>query len=199
MMVLGLTGSIGMGKSTAAKMLREMGVAVHDSDAAVHDLIEPGGDAVAAVGAAFPEVFDPAADRIDRKALGAIVFCDPVKKKILEGILHPMVRARQEKFLTEYRARDAAIAVLDIPLLYETGAEKRVEKVIVVTCPAWVQRRRVLRRPGMTPERFKGILAAQTSDKEKRKRADFVVQTGLGRAWTRRALRRIITDLVYNR
>lgn len=195
MIVLGLTGSIGMGKSTAAAQLAEMGIATHDSDAVARAVIGPGGAAVAAVAALFTEAYDRKNDAISRDILGTIVFADPVKKKKLEEIVHPYVRAAQQKFLREQKALGARFAVLDIPLLYETGAEKHVDKVIVVSCPAFMQRRRVLARNGMSAEKFANILKNQMPDHEKRHRADFVVQTGLGLAYSHRALKRILHQL----
>jgi len=195
MMVVGLTGSIGMGKSTAGDMLRQMGVPVHDSDAAVHEALGPDGCAVAAVAAAFPGSYDPKTNSIDRKKLGGVVFPDPAKKKQLEDIIHPVVRDMQQRFIRAMQARNVKIIVLDIPLLYETGAEKRLDKVIVVSCPAFMQRQRVMSRPGMTEEKFQAILASQIPDPEKRRRADYVAQTGLGRAYTHRVLKKIIHEL----
>lgn len=199
MMVLGLTGSIGMGKSTVAAMLAEMGVPCHDSDAAARAVIGPGGAAVAAVAQLFPQAFDVKTGAIDRKILGSIVFSDPAKRAALEAAVHPHVRAAQQDFLKAQRALGAKIVALDIPLLYETGAEARVDRVIVVTCPAFLQRRRVLARAGMTEEKFKAILKAQMPDAEKRRRADYVVQTGLGFAFTRAALKRILNELKKSR
>jgi dephospho-CoA kinase len=176
MIVLGLTGSIGMGKSVAARMLKWLGVPVHDSDAAVHAAM--GGEACEAVKSAFPESFKDGA--IDRKILGGIVFRDTEKLKILEGILHPIVQKSQEKFLGECRAQGKKIAALEIPLLFETGADERVDYTMVVSARADVQRARVLKRPGMTEDKFEAILAKQMPDAEKRERPDFVVDTGRG-------------------
>ena len=195
MIVLGLTGSIGMGKSTAADMLRQMGVPVHDSDDVARALTGPGGAAVAQVATLFPESLDKAKNAIKRDVLGSIVFADADKKAALEAIIHPLVRASQQDFLRDARARGATIAVLDIPLLYETGAEARVDKVIVMSCPAFLQKRRVMARQDMTEGKFTAIIAQQMPDYIKRHRADFVVQTGLGRAYTFRALKRIIQSL----
>lgn len=195
MIVIGLTGSIGMGKSTAAAQLAQMGIATHDSDAVARAAIGPGGAAVPAVAAAFPEAYDRKTDAIDRRILGPLVFADPEKKKILESIVHPYAVDSQRAFLKEQKALGARFAVLDIPLLFETGAEKRVDVVIVVSCPAFMQRRRVLARDGMSEEKFANILKSQIPDHEKRRRADFVVQTGLGLAYSHRALKRIINQL----
>ncbi len=194
MIILGLTGSVGMGKSTAAAMLRRLGVPVHDSDAAVHRLLAPGGAAVKAVAELFPE----AATReggIDRIAVGRRVFADPAALRRLEHVLHPLVRRSQERFLKRARARHLPLVVLDVPLLLETGGEKRCDAVIVVSAPAWLQRARVMARPGMTEERFRAMLRKQMPDYEKRRRADFVVPSGLGRAVTFRALKRVLREM----
>jgi dephospho-CoA kinase len=194
MIVLGLTGSVGMGKSTAAAMLRRLGVPVHDADTAVHRLLAPGGAAVDAVARAFPKVV--AVDGgIDRVKLGRRVFGDPAALERLERILHPLVRQSQERFLRDARARHLPIAVLDVPLLFETGGARRFDLVVVVSAPADVQRARVMARPGMTEERFQAILEKQMPDSEKRRRADVVVPTGLGRALTFRHLARLVQRL----
>jgi dephospho-CoA kinase len=191
--ILGLTGSIGMGKSTAAAALRQMGIPVHDADASVHRLMNHGGAAVGFIEAAFPGTAHNGA--IDRKELGRRVYADPKELKRLESILHPMVRAQERIFLQTARARGHPIVVLDIPLLYETGGEKRCDAVIVVTAPKFLQDQRVLRRPGMTRQRLNEILAKQMPDAEKRARADFVVQTGNGKRASREALARILDSL----
>lgn len=193
MRILGLTGSIGMGKSTAAAMLRALGLPVHDADAAVHRLLGPGGKAVAAVGAAFPGTLRQGA--IDRKALGAKVFGKADQLKKLEAILHPLVRLEEQRFLQDSREKRHEVVVLDIPLLFETGGEKRCDGVVVVTAPQFLQTQRVMKRPGMTEARFRQILAAQMPDAEKRRRADWVVDTGLGRRPTLAALARIVRQL----
>jgi len=185
--ILGLTGSIGMGKSTAAAMFRHDGIAVHDADAAVHDLLRRGGAAVPAVAKAFPEAVRDGA--VDRKALGALVFGKPEALRRLEAILHPLVRRRMRRFLQQAGRRGDRLVVLDIPLLLETGGERFCDAVAVVSAPRLLQRQRVLARPGMTREKFAAILAAQMPDREKRRRADQVVPTGLGRRQTRLALR----------
>ncbi len=191
MNILGLTGSIGMGKSTAAAMLRRLGVPVHDADAVVHCLFARGGAAVAGVAAAFPGVIQDS--RVDRVALGRRVFGDPAALARLEAIVHPLVRAAERRFLQIHRRRGTPLVVLDIPLLFETGGERRVDRVVVVSCPGFLQAQRVLKRPGMTPERFAVIRAKQMPDAEKRKRADFVVPTGCGRRETLRRLRAVVT------
>jgi dephospho-CoA kinase len=194
MIILGLTGSVGMGKSTAAAMLRRLRVPVHDSDAVVHRLLAPGGAAVAAVGKAFREARAPNGG-IDRAALGRRVFADPAALGRLERILHPLVRQSQRRFLAQARARRLPLVVLDIPLLYETGGERGCDKVMVVSAPPYLQRARVMARPGMSEERFRAILRQQLPDSIKRRRADFVVPTGLGRAVTFRKLARILRTL----
>ena len=194
MIVLGLTGSIGMGKSTAAAMLRRMGIPLFDADAVVHRLLAPGGAAVAAVAAAFPGV-SAAAGGIDRKRLGQLVFGNPEALGRLERIIHPMVADRERRFLARSRARRVPIAVLDIPLLFESRGAGRCDYVVVVSAPAMLQRQRVLRRPGMTEARFAAILAQQMPDAEKRRRADFVVPTGLDRSLSLRRLRAIVRFL----
>ena len=195
MIVLGLTGSLGMGKSTAAAMLRRMGIPVHDSDAAVHRLYAPRGAAVKPVAAVFPGVMRRDGG-IDRAALGARVFGDAAALKRLERIIHPLVRASQQRFLARARSERQALVVLDVPLLFETGGERRCDKVVVVTAPPLLQRARVLARPGMTEARLREVLAKQMPDAEKRRRADYVVPSGLGRAVTFRHLQRIVAALL---
>lgn len=193
MIVIGLTGSIGMGKSNAAHVLRRLGVPVHDADGAVHRLMGPGGRAVRKVAELFPQAL--AGNRIDRKILGDLVFGDTPGLRRLEGIIHPLVRQSSRVFLAAARRRRAPIAVLDIPLLYESGGEKSVDLVIVVSAPRQVQRQRVMARAGMTEEKFRAIVARQVPDAEKRRRADFVVRTGGHRGETFRQLKRIVREL----
>ncbi|MCR9175018.1 MAG: dephospho-CoA kinase [Alphaproteobacteria bacterium] len=193
MIVLGLTGSIGMGKSTAAAMLGRMGLPVHDADAAVHSLMTEGGEAVAAVEAAFPGVTRDRA--VDRRALGQRVFGDAAALKRLEGILHPLVTARTVSFLKLHRRRRTPLVVLDVPLLLEGRSHLRCDLVAVVSAPAFLQRIRVLARPGMTAATLDSILSKQMPDRDKRARADVVIPTGLGRAFTRRRLARLIHRL----
>lgn len=193
MIVLGLTGSVGMGKSTATAMLRRLGVPVHDADEAVHRLLAPGGGAVQAVAAAFPEALREGG--IDRTALGRRVFGDPAALRRLERILHPLVRAEESRFLRNARASRRAVAAIDVPLLLETGGERRCDVVIVVSAPPFLQRARVMARPGMTKARFEAVLAKQMPDHEKRRRADFVLPSGLGRAVMQRRLVRILERL----
>ncbi|MCI0752835.1 dephospho-CoA kinase [Teichococcus vastitatis] len=190
MKILGLTGGIGMGKSTAAGTFRRLGVPVFDADAAVHALQACGGRAVAPIRAAFPGTIRDGA--VDREALRRAVLGDPPALKRLEGIVHPLVRAEERRFLARCRRRGARLAVLDVPLLFETGGEQRCDAVVVVSAPAAVQRARVLARGGMTPERLSAILSRQMPDSEKRRRADFVIRTGLSRGHARRAIRRLL-------
>ena len=198
MIILGLTGSIGMGKSTAAAMLRHLGVPLFDADAVVHRLLGRGGAAVLAVEAAFPGVRSEAGP-IDRQRLAQRVFGHPEELRRLEGILHPMVRASERRFVARARSRHDKLIVLDIPLLYETRGTGRCDYVLVVSAPARLQRERVTRRPGMTARRFGEIIGAQLPDSEKRRRADFVVPTALSKAATFRRLRAIVDDLRYGK
>jgi dephospho-CoA kinase len=191
MIVLGLTGSIGMGKSTTAKMFAEAGVPVHDSDEAVHRLYA--GRAGPLVEAAFPGV--TVDGRIDRTLLGQRVIGNPEAIRHLESIIHPLVRADADAFLQRHRSAGAKIAVLDIPLLFETGGRGRVDKVVVVTAPPDLQRARVLARPGMTADKFEAILSRQVPDAEKRRLADYVVDTGAGMEAARKAVAGIVADL----
>lgn len=176
MIVLGLTGSIGMGKSTTAGLFREAGAPVQDADQAVAELYAKGGAAVGPVGEAFPGVVKDGA--VDRAALSARVLGDPEALRRLEAIVHPLVRAERERFLEANR--EAKVVVFDVPLLLETGADRDVDAVVVVSAPEAVQRERVLQRPGMTTTKLAQILARQMPDAEKRARADFVVDTGHG-------------------
>jgi dephospho-CoA kinase len=187
--VLGLTGSIGMGKSATSAMFARLGVPVHDADAAVHALYGPGGEAAAAIGAAFPGVLD-AAGGVDRARLREAAIDAPERMARLEAIVHPLVRAASRAFLDAHA--DAPLVVLDIPLLYETGGEARCDAVAVVSAPADVQRARVLARPGMTEAAFAAILARQTPDAEKRARADYVIDTGRGFAVAEAEVARIV-------
>ncbi|PBB44281.1 dephospho-CoA kinase [Mesorhizobium sp. WSM3866] len=191
MIVLGLTGSIGMGKSTTAKMFAEAGVPVHDSDETVHRLYA--GKAAPLVERAFPGTTK--AGVVDRARLAETVLGDPAALKKLEAIIHPLVRADADAFLVRHRAAGAPIAVLDIPLLFETGGRNRVDKVVVVTAPAEIQRARVLARPGMSDDKFASILAKQVPDAEKRRHADFIVDTGQGFDAGRAAVAAIVSEL----
>lgn len=191
MIVLGLTGSTAMGKSTAADAFRRLGVPVHDADAAVHALMAPGGSAVLPLGRAFPEA--RAGGGIDRMALRQAVLDDPGALARLEAILHPLVRRSERAFLARARMRREALVVLDIPLLYETGAERRCDAVAVVSAPRFVQRARMFGRPGMSEDWIARIEARQVPDAEKRRLADFVIPTGLGRRESLQAIRRLVT------
>jgi len=193
MVIVGLTGSIGMGKSTAAKMLRQMGVPVYDADAAVHALQAPGGAALAPIEKAFPGVVKEGV--LDRQALGARVFGNKQALRRLEAIVHPLVAQRQRAFLRRMARRGEKLVVLDIPLLFEGLGERRVDATIVVSAPAFLQRQRVMARAGMTAERFDSILGQQVPDVLKRHKADIIVPTGLGLAPTRAALAKAIARL----
>jgi len=193
MLILGLTGSIGMGKSEAAKMFRRLGVPVYDADAAVHVVMGPGGSAVGPVAAAFPGVVT--AGRIDRQALGQRVLGNAPALKRLEAIVHPRVRDQQLRFLQAAARRRAALVLLDIPLLFETDGDRRCDLTLVVSAPARVQALRVLRRPGMSPERLANTLAHQMPDGKKRRRADVVLATGLGRRYTFDRIRAVLGGL----
>jgi dephospho-CoA kinase len=191
LIVLGLTGSIGMGKSTTARMFREAGVPVHDSDETVHRLYA--GKAAPLIEERFPGVVQDGV--VDREKLARAVLGKPDALKDLERIVHPLVRADADAFLEHHRQAGATLALLDIPLLYETGGEDRVDRIVVVTAPAEVQRERVLARPGMTEEKFEAILSRQVPDAEKRRRADFFIDTGQGMDAARRRVAEIIGEL----
>ena len=191
MKVYGLTGSIGMGKSAVAAMFRRLGVPVFDADAEVHRLQGPGGALLPAIEARFPGTTGP--DGVDRAKLGAAVFGHPGEWRALEAIVHPAVRESREKFLRRNRSRP--FVILDIPLLFETHGHKWLDGIIVVTAPAWKQRRRVLARPGMTPGKFRQIRRLQTPDAEKRRRADHIIHTGTTFAATRAQVRRLVACL----
>ena len=192
-MIVGLTGSIGMGKSTAAKMLRQMGVPVYDADANVHAIQAKGGVALPAIEAAFPGVVKDGV--LDRQALGARVFGNKEALRHLEAIVHPLVGQRQRAFLKRAARRGEKLVVLDIPLLFEGAGERRVDATLVVSAPAFLQRHRVMARPGMSKERFDGILRQQVPDALKRRKATIVIPTGLGLAPTRLALAKAIARL----
>jgi dephospho-CoA kinase len=188
MIILGLTGSIGMGKSTTAAMFREAGVPVHDSDATVHRLYA--GKAAPLIEAAFPGVVENGI--VNRALLGQRVLGNGDAMKRLEAIVHPLVREAEQSFLAQAAAKRSPVVVLDIPLLFETQGENRVDAVVVVTALADLQRQRVLSRTGMTEEKFQQILARQIPDAEKRRRAHFLVDTGMGMASARRQVRDIL-------
>jgi dephospho-CoA kinase len=194
-LIVGLTGSIGMGKTTTAALFRRQGVPVYDADVAVHELYS--GPAVAAIGAVFPDAIVDGA--VDRARLSEIVVGKPEALRRLEDIVHPMVAENRYGFLQWHRERHAGLVILDIPLLFETGGETTVDAVIVVTAPAAVQRQRVLGRPGMTGTRFEAILSRQVPDEEKRRRAHFIVETGAGMAQAGRQVGDIVRVTTYMR
>ncbi len=204
MIVIGLTGSIGMGKSTAAAMLETLKIPVHSADDAVHELLAPGGGAALAVGAAFPYFEFPkiygrktksGARAIKRKEFGEIIFKNDKLRKKLENILHPLVQDKQNKFIRSGKNKGLDIIALDIPLLFEAGREEAVDYIIVVTAPYEIQRTRVLARPGMDEDKFQAILKRQMPDGEKCARADYVIHTGLGRAQTMKELKSALADI----
>ncbi len=192
MLILGLTGSIGMGKSTTAKLFAEAGVPVYDADAAVHQLYE--GEAAPAIEAAFPGT--TAGGKVDRAKLSERVVHDPAAIRRLEEIVHPMLGASRQKFFDAAEAAGAPVVVVDVPLLFETGGEKRVDAVVVVTTSPELQRERVMARGTMDEEKFNSILARQMPDAEKRKRADFVVDTSHGLDPVRARIRDILAEAV---
>jgi dephospho-CoA kinase len=189
--VLGLTGSIGMGKSTTAQLFAEIGVPVYDADAMVHRLYE--GEAVAAIEQAFPGTTSQG--KVNRQTLSTRVVNDAGAMKQLEAIVHPMLRAHEAAFLTKAEQDGAQVVVLDIPLLFETGREGRVDAVLVVTTTPEIQRERILSRPNMTPDKLQAVLARQLPDADKRKRADFVVDTSHGLDDVRQQIRQILPKL----
>jgi dephospho-CoA kinase len=189
--IIGLTGSIGMGKSTVAGMFRKLGVPVFDADAEVRRVQGPGGRALAAIEELFPGTTHEGG--LHRERLGAAVFGDHGKLRALEQILHPLVAEAQSGFLATHRLKPAI--VLDVPLLFEKGGWQRCHLTVVVSAPFRVQRARVLARPGMTPQKFAGILKGQMPDREKRRRADIVIETGRGRRETWLAVKRLVDSL----
>ncbi len=193
MIILGLTGSIGMGKTTTAQMFREAGCPVFDADATVHKLYAKGGRAVPLIRAVFPDAVKEGA--IDRKVLGAHMRADPLNLQVLESFIHPMVGQERTAFFEQAKADKSNIVVMDVPLLFETGGDSYVDKVIVVTAPADVQRERVLARPGMTEDLFETLLSRQIPDAEKRNRADFLIFTHKGLDAAREQVQDIINIL----
>lgn len=193
MLLVGLTGSIGMGKTETAKMFVRLGVPVYDADAAVHALYAVGGAAVDPIAKAFPGAVRGGA--VDRARLSALVVGKPEEMKRLEAIIHPLVRQAQAEWLQAREAEGAKLAVLDIPLLFETGGEALMDLVVVVSAPPGVQRERVLVRPGMTEKKFEAILAKQVPDEEKRARADYVVETDKGLDQAFEQVKAIVEDL----
>jgi dephospho-CoA kinase len=194
MIVIGLTGSIGMGKSTVAAMFAELGAAVQDADAVVADLYAPGGEAVAPVLKMFPEARGEDGG-VDRAHLSRLIAGKPQRLKDLETLVHPLVQQRRDAFIAAEQARGTTLAVLDVPLLFEVGLDRLVDQTVVVSAPADVQRARVLARPGMTNQKLEQILARQISDAEKRRRADFVIDNGGDLESTRRQVKRILAKL----
>jgi len=191
--VLGITGSVGMGKTTAAQAFARAGYSVFDADATVRALLAHDASAIAAVKRTFPAAVR--GGTVDRTALAGLAFDDPAALARLEGLLHKRVRQRERRFLADAKASGARLAVLDIPLLFETGGEKRVDAVLVVTAPAAVQKARVMKRPGMTAHRFRAMRARQMSDREKRRRATYVIDTGGEKRNMLREIRRLIKML----
>lgn len=193
MIILGLTGSIGMGKSTTSKMFSDVGCPVFDADAAVHMLYAKGGKAVPIIKAVFPDAVKDGA--IERAKLGEYMRKDPLQLKVLESFIHPLVAEARAEFFDQARKDNAKIVVMDVPLLFETGGDAYVDKVIVVTAPPDVQRNRVMARPGMTTELFSSLLARQMPDAEKRKKADILIYTDKGLENAREQVQKILTDL----
>ena len=190
MMILGLTGSIGMGKSAAADNFRRLGVPVHDADKAIHELLAKNGEAAPRIKDLFPDAVKKGI--LDRELIAKKVFGDAQALARIEEILHPMVRRREQTFLGRAARRGRPLVVLDIPLLFETGGEVRCDAVVTVSAPKFIQQQRVLKRQGMTRERFESILERQMPDAEKRRRADFVVLTGLGRDFSLRQILKLV-------
>lgn len=193
MKIVGLTGSIGMGKSATAKMFADLGVPVFDADAVVHTLQTKDGPALPAIAAAFDGVVEDGV--LDRQKLGALIFSDPEAKSRLEAIMHPMVGEARARFFDDAEAAGAGFVVLDVPLLFETGGNRACDVVVVVSADPNVQRERVLARPGMTPEKFENILARQTLDADKRAGADYIIETDKGFDHARAAVERVVNDL----
>lgn len=192
-LIIGLTGGIGMGKSTLASQLAAMGAKICNADHIVHKLLSKGGAGVEPVGKAFPGVVSGGA--VNRKALGEIVFADGQKRRELEAILHPLVVAQENAFMMKEGRLGARLLVLDIPLLFETAADERCDVVLVASAPAFLQRSRVLKRPGMSEQKFRRIVASQMPERHKRFLADAVVATGLGKAHSYRQMKKILEQL----
>ncbi|WP_296034997.1 dephospho-CoA kinase [uncultured Agrobacterium sp.] len=191
MIVIGLTGSIGMGKTTTAKLFADEGVPVCDSDAVVHDLYRS--EAVSPIAVAFPQAVQEG--RVNRDILSHILRENPAQFSVLESIVHPLVRSKQDAFVAEHKQNGEAVALLDIPLLFETKAESRVDVVVVASCSPKIQRERVLSRPGMTEEKFAMILSRQMPDVDKRRKADFIIDTGRGIEDARMQVRSVLRAL----
>ena len=195
MKIIGLTGSIGMGKSVTANMLRRLGLPVFDSDRCVHGLLSPSGKAFETVALTFPESWDAKKHIINRTKLGEIVFKNEENRRKLESILHPLVWHEQNEFIKTSRRAGHKAVILDIPLLYETGSNRKCDLVICVDAPFVIQKQRVLSRPNMTEDKFYAILSGQIPNLEKKRRADIVIETGLGRAHTFRRLKTMVNEL----
>ena len=194
MIVLGVTGSIAMGKSTVSTMLSHLNNPLHDADKTVHGLMSVNGKAYHEIAKSFPGAIR--INGVDRRKLGQEVFGNPEKLKQLENILHPLVREARNQFVKQQSRDRSRLVILDVPLLYETGGDKDCDKVLVASAPYFIQKQRALARHGMTQKKFHDILKRQLSDREKRRRADFIVPTGLGKAHTYRALKRLIRNLI---
>ena len=194
MIVLGVTGSIAMGKSTVSTMLSHLNNPLHDADKTVHDLMSVNGKAYHEIAKNFPGAIR--VNGVDRTKLGQEVFGNPEKLRQLENILHPLVREARNRFIRRQSRYKSRLVILDVPLLYETGSDKDCDKVLVVSAPYFIQKQRALARYGMTQTKFHDILKRQLPDHDKRRRADFIVPTGLGKAYTYRALKRLIRDLI---
>ena len=190
MIILGLTGSIAMGKSTVARQFQRLGAAICDSDRIVHHLLAAKGEAVSEIARHFPQSLKHNA--IDRKVLSKLVFGNPGKLRLLECILHPIVRKKQQYFIRQARKKGKELIVMDIPLLFETDSHRRCDYTVVVSSPAFIQRQRVMQRPGMTQEKLRNILARQMPDAQKRKRADFIIHTGLGKYASLKQVKQIL-------
>ena len=193
MLIIGITGSIAMGKSTAASMLSKLNIPIHDADKTVHHLFLKSGGAYNSIAEVFPEAVDK--NGVDRMKLGREVFANPDRLALLESIVHPLVSSARNKFIQGHRRRKSKLVILDVPLLYETGGEKGCDKVMVVSAPVFLQKQRALSRPNMSLKKFSDILSHQIPNREKCKRADYVIPTGLGKAYTYSVLKRIIYKL----
>ena len=193
MIVVGLTGSIGMGKTTTAAMFAKAGCPVFNADQAVHELYDVGGEAVPLIRAVFPNAVS--GDKVDRAILGQYMRDDPIQLQVLESFIHPMVAQKRAAFLEKAKKDGADIVVMDVPLLFETGGDRHVDKIVVVTAPARVQRQRVLARSGMTEELFQALLERQTPDKAKRQKADFLIFTDKGLDHAREQVNTVLSKL----
>lgn len=195
MISLGLTGSIGMGKSTAATMLRKMGCGVHDADQAAREALLPTGGAFEEVALTFPKAWNKKTHTLKRDVLADIIFKDAHQKEILEDLVHPVVRKSQESFARQQQRLGREVVVFDVPLLFETEADRRFDYSVVVSAPSYIQRQRVLKRDGMTPEKFQAISHTQMPDAQKRALADFIIPTGLGMAYSYQCLMKMLKEI----